>query len=98
MALSPVRKHGGLQADGWSFDFVHLHAKSGSLSPLKHFAHDLRDIVRRQALPGYPLAIERGALGAEQLLFTPIQVDRLQLSVRQGNGKSLSVDTPVDKL
>ena len=48
-----VRKHGGKQEFGWSFDFPHLHAKSGSLSPLKHFAYDLRDIVRRQPLPGY---------------------------------------------
>src|SRR3546814_1278674 len=30
-----VRKHGGRQEFGWSFDFIHLHAKSGSLSPLK---------------------------------------------------------------
>ena len=29
-----VRKHGGRQQGGWSFDFLHLHAKSGSLSPL----------------------------------------------------------------
>ena len=55
-----VRKHGGRQAGGWSFDFRHLHAKSGSLSPLKHFAYDLREIVRRQTLPGYRLLIERG--------------------------------------
>src|ERR1044072_3215320 len=27
-----VRKHGGRQVCGWSFDFRHLHAKSGSLS------------------------------------------------------------------
>ncbi|MFX4813597.1 replication initiator protein A, partial [Acinetobacter baumannii] len=48
-----VRKHGGRQGGGWSFDVVHLHAKSGSLSPVKHFAYDLRQIVRRQTLPGY---------------------------------------------
>ena len=54
-----VRKHGGRQALGWSFDFPHLHQKSGSLSPLKHFAYDLRDIVRRQPLPGYRLPIEQ---------------------------------------
>ena len=29
-----VRKHGGKQEFGWSFDFPHLHAKSGSLSAL----------------------------------------------------------------
>ena len=64
-----VRKHGGRQEFGWSFDFVHLHAKSGSLSPLKHFAYDLRDIVRRQALPGYRLTIEQPASGRERLSF-----------------------------
>src|SRR3569833_3867164 len=53
-----ARKHGGRQHFGWSFDLGHLHAKSGSLSPLKHFAYDLREIVRRQSLPGYHLTIE----------------------------------------
>jgi len=67
-----VRKHGGRQEYGWSFDLGHLHAKSGSLSPLKHFAYDLREIVRRQPLPGYRLAIEQPADGAERLLFAPI--------------------------
>ena len=67
-----VRKHGGRQEFGWSFDFIHLHAKSGSLSPLKHFAYDLRDIVRRQALPGYRLTIEQPTSGPERLSFAPI--------------------------
>ena len=66
-----VRKHGGRQEFGWGFDFIHLHAKSGSLSPLKHFAYDLRDIVRRQALPGYRLTIEQPASGPERLSFVP---------------------------
>ena len=66
-----VRKHGGRQEFGWSFDFIHLHAKSGSLSPLKHFAYDLRDIVRRQALPGYRLTIKQPASGPERLSFVP---------------------------
>ncbi|WP_332119587.1 replication initiator protein A [Azorhizobium caulinodans] len=66
-----VRKHGGRQQFGWSFDFIHLHAKSGSLSPLKHFAYDLRDIVRRQALPGYRLTIEQPTTGPERLSFAP---------------------------
>ena len=46
-----VRKHGGRQRAGWRFDIRHLHQKSGSLSPLKRFAFELRDIVRRQPLP-----------------------------------------------
>src|SRR3954467_2200030 len=70
-----VRKHGGHQQGGWSFDLVHLHAKSGSLSPLKHFAYDLREIVRRQALPGYRLVIRPGPRGAERLVFAPTPVD-----------------------
>lgn len=72
-----VRKHGGRQDHGWSFDFAYLHAKSGSLSPLKHFAYDIRDIVRRQPLPGYGLAIERSPSGAERLSFKPSSIDPL---------------------
>ena len=53
-----VRKHGGHQRAGWRFDFRHLHVKSGSLSPFKRFAFELRDIVRRQPLPGYSLFVE----------------------------------------
>ena len=52
---------------------MHLHAKSGSLSPLKHFAYDLREIVRRQTLPGYQLVITRDPRGAERLNFAPIR-------------------------
>ena len=50
-----VRKHAGQQRGGWRFDFRHLHAKSASLSPFKRFAFELRDIARRQPLPGYRL-------------------------------------------
>ena len=69
-----VRKHGGRQAGGWSFDIVHLHRKSGSLSPPKHFAYDLREIVRRQSLPGYQLVIQRDSRGIERLIFAPVAV------------------------
>ena len=86
-----VRKHGGRQAGGWSFDFVHLHAKSGSLSPLKHFAYDLREIVRRQTLPGYRLVIDRGLRGAERLNFTPISVDPLAAAPRRRGLPTASV-------
>jgi plasmid replication initiation protein len=67
-----VRKHGGRQQYGWSFDVPYLHAKSGSLSPLKHFAYDLRDIVRRQTLPGYRLTIEQPPDAPERLAFAPV--------------------------
>ncbi|GAA4107031.1 plasmid replication initiation protein [Aminobacter aganoensis] len=66
-----VRKHGGRQAWGWSFDLRHLHLKSGSLSPLKRFAFELREIVRRQPLPGYRLALATDPNGRQRLTFRP---------------------------
>lgn len=69
-----VRKHGGKQKGGWSFDISHLHLKSGALSPLKRFAFEVRTIVRRQSLPGYSLALEH-QYGRERLLFVATPVD-----------------------
>ena len=69
-----VRKHGGKQKGGWSFDISHLHVKSGALSPLKRFAFEVRAIVRRQSLPGYSLALEH-QFGRERLLFVATPVD-----------------------
>ncbi|CAM5773244.1 hypothetical protein MAMO4S_04086 [Mesorhizobium amorphae] len=66
-----VRKHGGKQRTGWRFDFRHLHQKSGSLSPFKRFAFELRDIIRRQPLPGYTLFIEVEIGGRVLLAFEP---------------------------
>ncbi|MHB8884391.1 MAG: replication initiator protein A [Methylovirgula sp.] len=67
-----VRKHGGRQRSGWRFDFRHLHLKSASLSPFKRFAFELRDIVRRQPLPGYALCIEVEAGKRMLLAFEPV--------------------------
>ena len=67
-----VRKHGGRQRDGWRFDLRHLHVKSGSLSPFKRFAFELRDIVRRQPLPGYVLSLEIEIGGRTLLAFEPL--------------------------
>jgi plasmid replication initiation protein len=78
-----VRKHGGRQQGGWSFDFPHLHAKSGSLSPLKHFAFDLREIVNRQTLPGYELVITRDPNGIERLNFAPHCTDPFEKRLRE---------------
>ena len=66
-----VRKHSGRQQYGWSFDFRHLHLKSGSLSPYKRFAFELRDIVRRQPLPGYELGFALGNAAQPRLTFQP---------------------------
>jgi plasmid replication initiation protein len=77
-----VRKHGGHQVNGWSFDFPHLHLKSGALSPFKRFAFELRAIARRQPLPGYRLTIEF-ARGLERLRFAPIPLDPLERATRR---------------
>lgn len=69
-----LRKHGRRQTCGWSFDFVNLHAKSGSRSPLKHFAYDPRQFVRRQTSPAYRLVITRDTDGVERSNFAPLQV------------------------
>lgn len=81
-----VRKHGGRQRAGWRFEFRHLHLKSGSLSPFKRFAFELRDIIRRQPLPGYRLALEIEARGRRLLAFEPCgqAVDGLVLSGTPG--------------
>ncbi|KAB2756661.1 replication initiator protein A [Brucella anthropi] len=80
-----VRKHGGRQRDGWRFDLRHLHQKSGSLSAFKRFAFELRDIIRRQPLPGYSLFLEADGTGRTLLAFEPVPscgkpVDGLVLS------------------
>lgn len=77
-----VRKHGGKQKGGWSFDVAHLHLKSGALSPLKRFAFELRDIVRRQPLPGYRLELEHG-LGRERLNFARTPEDPFAAAARR---------------
>tara|TARA_R110002124_G_scaffold63777_2_gene174591 strand:- start:1620 stop:2471 length:852 start_codon:yes stop_codon:yes gene_type:complete len=85
-----VRKHGGKQKGGWSFDFQHLRLKSGALSPMKRFAFELRGIVRRQALPGYALGIEH-AHGKERLNFVAIPLDPFDAAMRRVGNR------PVDK-
>ncbi|MCC6480128.1 MAG: replication initiator protein A [Sphingomonadaceae bacterium] len=77
-----VRKHGGKQRWGWSFDFQHLYLKSGALSPPKRFAFELRDIARRQALPGYQLTVEQ-ARGRERLNFVSIPIDPFDAAMRR---------------
>ena len=66
-----VRKHGGRQKRGWRVDFRHLYVKSGSLSPFKRFAFELRAIIQRQPLPGYTLYLEIEAGGRTLLAFEP---------------------------
>ncbi len=77
-----VRKHGGRQAGGWSFDFRHLHAKSGSLARFSDFALDLRRIAGAQPLPGYALGLASGATG-ELLTFAPLAGNDLDGAFRR---------------
>jgi plasmid replication initiation protein len=87
-----VRKHGGHQDGGWSFDLGYLHAKSGSLSPLKHFAYDLREIVRRQTLPGYELVLTRDPNGTERLNFTAAVTDPIARRFAKHHSSSAAGD------
>jgi plasmid replication initiation protein len=79
-----VRKHGGRQGSGWRFDLAYLYQKSGSLAPFKRFAFELRDIVRRQALPGYLLALEAQTKGPGLLRFRPAGGQAVDALVRSG--------------
>lgn len=88
-----VRKHAGRQPGGWCFEVSHLHLKSGSLSPLKRFAFELRDITRRQPLPGFCLAIEVSPFGRQLLTFKPVKSDP---AVRMPRGRDLTT-RPGDK-
>lgn len=76
-----VRKHGGHQPGGWSFDLSHLYLKSGILSPRKQFAYDLRRIVANQSLPGYTLTLEI-TYGRERLKFVAIPEDPFDRAAR----------------
>lgn len=77
-----VRKHGGRQVHGWSFELAHLHLKSGMLIPRKRFAFKLRAIVLAQSLPGYRLSLDI-IEGRETLSFVPIPADPLEIARRR---------------
>ena len=92
-----VRKHGGHQRKGWRFDFRHLHQKSGALSPFKRFAFELRDIIRRQPLPGYALFLEVEIGGRTLLGFEPLAASGKPVDcfVRSGTPKDVRSRTAV---
>ncbi|MFI0849125.1 replication initiator protein A [Mesorhizobium sp. IMUNJ 23232] len=81
-----VRKHGGRQTWGWSFDVPHLHLKSGSLSPLRRFRFELRAIVKRQPLPGYSLALVDDPDGRQRLTFRPTDKDLIIVPRKRAGG------------
>lgn len=83
-----VRKHGGRQKWGWSFDVPHLHLKSGSLSPLRRFRFELRAIVQRQPLPGYRLDLVDDPDGRQRLTFQPHDRDRPPTQRKRARARS----------
>jgi plasmid replication initiation protein len=87
-----VRKHGGRQPAGWRFEMRHLHLKSGSLQRHSDFALQVRQLARRQALPGYQLTLERSG-GIEWLAFRPGQAEPSKTDL-----STASVEEPVDGL
>ena len=87
-----VRKHGGRQPAGWRFEMRHLHLKSGSLQRPSDFAIQVRQLARRQALPGYLLFIERRG-GTEWLAFRPGP-----MHAANGDLSTDSVEEPVDSV
>ena len=93
-----VRKHAGRQPGGWCFEISHLHLKSGSLSPLKRFAFELRDIARRQPLPGFRLAMDVSRFGRQLLTFKPIENDPAARVLRQRELSTGPGDKSGDKL
>lgn len=76
-----ARKHAGKQADGWRFDFRHLHARSGSLARYSDFAIDLRRIARTGMLLGYRTVIERSRTGREVLHLRAAPRERVERTV-----------------
>lgn len=65
-----ARKHGGYQEHGFTIAMRTLHAKSGTSEQYKFWAHEIRQIVKANELPGYHLATWRGENGQEYINFT----------------------------
>jgi plasmid replication initiation protein len=93
-----VRKHAGHQPGGWCFEVSHLHLKSGSLSPLKRFAFELRHITRRQPLPGFRLAMEVSPFGRQLLTFRPVQSETIAHLLRHHDRFTRPGDKPENNL
>lgn len=64
-----ARKHAGMQPHGWLCKMATLHLKTGSESPYNKFAFLIRDIVRRNDLPGYTMKLLSAADGSPAVHF-----------------------------
>lgn len=71
-----ARKHAGSNSEGWTCRLSVLHAKTGSESKLKGFAHTIREIAFRNDLPTYAMQITTTKSGEAAVHF----IDRAFLS------------------
>jgi plasmid replication initiation protein len=60
-----ARRHGGKQVTGFRFSMKALHARSGSVQPMKDFARAVRKVVEAQGVPEYRLDLIEGQHGDE---------------------------------
>lgn len=65
-----ARKHGGRQETGFAMPMKTLHTKCGTDEEYKFWAHEIRQLVKADELPGYSLALWRNEEGAEYISFT----------------------------
>lgn len=65
-----ARKHGGYQEHGFTLPMKALHEKSGTSEQYKFWAHEIRQLVKADELPGYHLSIWRGQDKKEYINFT----------------------------
>lgn len=65
-----ARKHGGYQDHGFTMPMSALYGKSGTSEKYKFWAHEIRQIVKADELPGYHLSIWRSKDKQEYINFT----------------------------
>lgn len=64
-----ARKHGGYQEHGFRMPMKTLYEKSGTSEQYKFWAHEIRQLVKADELPGYHLRIWRGQDKQEYISF-----------------------------
>lgn len=64
-----ARKHAGMQQQGWLCKMETLYAKTGSDSPFRKFSYFVREIARRNDLPGYSMTLTEAADGSAAVHF-----------------------------
>ena len=95
-----VRKHaGGAGPDGISMKFTTLFEKSGAEGEYRRFKFELLKIIRRNALPGFDLALETHGGDKEPWLFMVrrglwLEPEEIEAPAAQGRGRASSPTTP----